>query len=134
MLKGFRNFILRGNVIDLAVAVVIGLAFQAVVSAFVKDILTPLVAAIFGQPNFSGLTFTINSSVFLYGDVLNAVISFLFVAAAVYFIVVVPTNKLAARRAKPVEVTTRECPECLSTIPKAAQRCSFCAEKVAPVA
>ena len=134
MLKGFRDFILRGNVVDLAIAVVIGIAFNAVVSAFVKDILTPLIAAIFGKPDFAALTFTINSSQFAYGDVLDAIISFLAVAAAVYFIVVVPMNKLAARRAKPAEVTTRDCPECLSTIPKAATRCSFCTEKVAPVA
>jgi large conductance mechanosensitive channel len=134
MLKGFRDFIVRGNVIDLAIAVVIGLAFNAVISAFVKDILTPLIAAIFGKPDFAGLTFTISNSQFAYGDVLNAIISFVAVAAAIYFIVVVPMNKLAARRAKPVEVTTRECPQCLSTIPKAANRCSFCTEKVSPVA
>jgi large conductance mechanosensitive channel len=134
MLKGFRDFIVRGNVIDLAIAVVIGLAFNAVISAFVKDILTPLIAAIFGKPDFAGLTFTISNSQFAYGDVLNAIISFVAVAAAIYFIVVVPMNKLAARRPKPVEVTTRECPQCLSTIPKAANRCSFCTEKVSPVA
>ncbi|MGD1053073.1 MAG: large conductance mechanosensitive channel protein MscL [Candidatus Dormibacteria bacterium] len=134
MLKGFRDFIVRGNVIDLAIAVVIGLAFNAVVTAFVKDILTPLIAAIFGKPDFAGLTFTINNSQFAYGDVLNAIVSFVAVAAAIYFIVVVPMNKLAARRAEPVEVTTRECPQCLSTIPKAALRCSFCTEKVSPVA
>jgi large conductance mechanosensitive channel len=134
MLKGFRDFILRGNVVDLAIAVVIGIAFNAVVSAFVKDILTPLIAAIFGKPDFAALTFTINSSQFAYGDVLDAIISFLAVAAAVYFVVVVPMNKIAARRAKPGEVTTRDCPECLSTIPRAATRCSFCTEKVAPVA
>ena len=133
MLKGFRDFIVRGNVVDLAIAVVIGLAFNAVVTAFVKDILTPLIAAIFGKPDFAGLTFTINNSRFAYGDVLNAIIAFLAVAAAIYFIVVVPMNKLAARRAKPVAVSTRECPECLSAIPKAALRCSFCTEKVLPV-
>lgn len=134
MLKGFRDFILRGNVIDLAIAVVIGLAFNAVVSALVKDILTPLIAAIAGKPDFGGLTFTINSSQFAYGDVLNAIISFLCVAAAVYFAVVVPMGRLAARRAQPVEVITRECPQCLSTIPRAARRCSFCTEVVAPLA
>jgi large conductance mechanosensitive channel len=134
MLKGFRDFIVRGNVIDLAIAVVIGLAFNAVVTALVKDILTPLIAATFGKPDFASLTFTINSSQFAYGDVLNAIISFVAVAAAIYFIVVAPMNRLAARRAKPVEVTTRECPQCLSSIPKAAHRCSFCTEKVSPVA
>ena len=133
MLKGFRDFIVRGNVIDLAIAVVIGLAFNAVVTALVKDILTPLIAAIFGKPDFAGLTLTINGSHIAYGDVLNAIISFLAVAAAIYFLVVVPMNTLAARRAKPVAVTTRECPQCLSTIPMAAHRCSFCTEKVSPV-
>jgi large conductance mechanosensitive channel len=133
MLKGFRDFILRGNVIDLAIGVVIGLAFNAVVSALVKDILTPLIAAIAGKPNFAALTFTINNSQFDYGDVLNAAISFLAVAAAVYFVVVAPMNALAARRAKPAEITTRECPQCLSTIPKAAHRCSFCTQLIDPV-
>ena len=131
MLKEFRSFILRGNVVDLAIAVVIGTAFTAVVTAFVKDLLTPLIAALVGQPNFGGLTFTINNSRFLYGDVINAIIAFLAVAAVIYFLVVVPMNKLAQRRAKPAtDVTTRECPECLSTIPKAARRCSFCTAEV----
>ena len=112
MLKGFRDFIVRGNVIDLAIAVVIGIAFNAV----------------------STLTFTVNHSQFLYGDVINAVISFLLIAAVVYFAIVVPLNRMAARRAKPVEITTRECPECLSAIPKAAQRCSACGEKVGALA
>ena len=134
MLRGFRDFILRGNVIDLAIAVVIGIAFNAVVSAFVKDILTPLIAAIFGKPDFAALTFTVNSSQFAYGAVLDALISFLAVAGAIYFVVVAPMNALAARRSRPAEVTTRDCPECLSTIPRAATRCSFCTEKVAPVA
>ncbi len=134
MLRGFRDFILRGNVVDLAIAVVIGIAFNAVVSALVKGILTPLIAAIVGKPDFAALTFTINNSQFAYGDVLDAVISLLAVAAAVYFVVVVPMNKLAAHRARPAEVTTRDCPECVSTIPGAATRCSFCTEKVAPVA
>jgi large conductance mechanosensitive channel len=100
MIKGFRDFIMRGNVVDLAVAVVIGAAFGAVVTAFVKDIITPLIAAIFGQPDFSGLTFTINGSKFLYGEFINAVVSFLLIALAVYFVVVVPMNKLAERRAR----------------------------------
>ena len=133
MFKGFRDFILRGNVIDLAIAVVIGVAFTAVVTALVSDLITPLIAAIFGKPDFSNLTFTINNSTFKYGAVINAVISFLAIAAVVYFVVVVPMNKLAERRAKPaVDVTTRECPECLSTIPKAARRCSFCTSQVTP--
>jgi large conductance mechanosensitive channel len=131
MIKGFRNFILRGNVVDLAIAVVIGVAFTAVISALVKDIFTPLIAAIVGKPDFSALTFTINDSSFLYGDVLNALIAFLAVAAVIYFVVVVPMNRLAERRTKTaVDVTTRDCPECLSTIPKAARRCSFCTSDV----
>jgi len=135
MIKGFRDFILRGNVVDLAVAVVIGTAFGAVVSAIVKDLLTPLIAAIFGKPNFSTLTFTINHSTFLYGDVINVVISFLAVAAAVYFIVVVPLQRIQRMRARPpVEVFTRPCPECLSDIPKQARRCAFCTTQVTPVA
>jgi large conductance mechanosensitive channel len=108
VLKGFKQFILRGNVVDLAIAVVVGTAFTALVKAFVADILTPIIAAIAGQPNFATLTFTINHSVFLYGDLINALITFVSVAAAVYFFVVVPLNKLAERRAKgqaPVDET-----------------------------
>ena len=126
MLKGFREFILRGNVIDLAVAVVIGAAFGAVITSFVGNILTPLIAAIFGQPDFSGLTFTINGSRFLYGSFFNAVISFLFIALAIYFIVVMPLNKLAERRAKGADPTVKECPECLSEIPHKARKCAYC--------
>ena len=133
MLKGFRDFILRGNVVDLAVAVVIGAAFGAVVTAFVKDLITPLVAAIFGKPDFSGLTFTINNSTFRYGDFINAVIAFLLVALAIYFVVVVPMNKLAEMRARNLIATTRECPECLTEIPIKATRCAACTTEV-PVA
>jgi large conductance mechanosensitive channel len=135
MLKGFRDFIMRGNVVDLAVAVVIGAAFGAVITAFVKDIITPLIAAIFGQPDFSRLTFTINSSKFLYGEFINAIISFLLIAAAIYFVVVVPMNKLAERRARgqaPVDPTAKQCPECLSEIPVEAKRCAFCTTELAP--
>lgn len=134
MIKGFKAFILRGNVIELAIAVVIGLAFNAVITAVVKDLLTPLIAAIFGSPNFSTLTFTIHNSQFDYGDVINALISFLLIAAVIYYAIVVPMNFAAARRAKPEEATTRECPECLSAIPKAAHRCSFCGERITPAA
>ncbi len=137
MIKGFRDFILRGNVVDLAVAVVIGAAFGAVITAFVADIITPLIAAIFGQPDFSQLTFTINSSKFLYGSFINAVISFLLIAAAVYFVVVVPMNKLAERRARgqaPADPTTKQCPECLSEIPIEAKRCAFCTTALTPSA
>ena len=135
MLKGFRQFILRGNVVDLAVAVVIGVAFGAVVTALVEDLLTPLIAAIVGKPDFSNLTFTINNSQFLYGKVINALIAFLGVAVAVYFFVIVPIERLQKLRAKPpVDVTTRACPECLSDIPKQARRCAFCTAQVTPVA
>jgi large conductance mechanosensitive channel len=132
MLKGFKEFILRGNVVDLAVAVVIGAAFGALVTAFVKDLITPLIAAIFGKPDFSSLSFTINSSTFLYGEFVNAVVSFVLIAAAVYFVVVAPMNALAARRAKGQDPTTRECPECLSEIPVGARRCPHCTSEVSP--
>ena len=133
MLKEFRQFILRGNVVDLAVAVVVGVAFGAVVTALVADLITPIVAAIFGKPNFAGLNFTINHSTFLYGAFINAVVSFLVVAAAIFFLVVKPVNTLTARLAarephKPA--ATRECPECLSDIPAAARRCAYCTSAV----
>lgn len=129
MLKGFRQFLLRGNVVDLAVAVVIGAAFGAVISALVKDLITPLIAAIFGKPDFSALTFEVNGSKFLYGDFINALVAFLLVAAAIYFVVVLPMNALTARmrrgEASP-DPTTRKCPECLSEVPVAARRCAHC--------
>ncbi len=134
MLKGFRQFLLRGNVIDLAVAVVIGAAFGAVVSALVKDLLTPLIAAIVGKPDFSALTFEVNGSRFLYGEFINALISFLLIGAAVYFFVVVPVNAFMARMRRgeaPPDPTTKKCPECLSDIPIAATRCAFCTSAVA---
>jgi large conductance mechanosensitive channel len=133
MLKEFRQFILRGNVVDLAVAVVVGVAFGAVVTALVADLITPLVAAIFGKPNFAGLSFTINHSTFLYGAFINAVVSFLVVAAAIFFLVVKPVNMLTTRLAarEPHEAAaTRECPECLSDIPAAARRCAYCTSAV----
>jgi large conductance mechanosensitive channel len=128
MFKGFGAFLARGNVVDLAVAVVIGGAFGAVVTALVKDLLTPLVAAIFGKPDFAALHFTVNNSMFAYGDFLNAVIAFISVAAAIYYIVVVPAAKLAALR-RPAAVdapAVTACPECLSEIPAAATRCKYC--------
>ena len=137
MIKGFRDFILRGNVVDLAIAVVIGAAFGALITAFVKDLITPIIAAIGGKPDFASLSFTINNSRFLYGDFINAVVSFLIIAAAIYFVVVVPMNAMAARRERgkgPVAPTTRQCPECLSDIPIAAQRCAFCTAPVTPLA
>jgi large conductance mechanosensitive channel len=126
LLKEFRDFLLRGNVIDLAVAIVLGIAFGAVVKALVADLLTPIIALIFGNPDFSTLSFTINSSHFLYGDFINYVITFITVAAAIFFFVVKPLNVLAARRAAgqpDPESDTRACSECLSEIPKAARRC-----------
>lgn len=126
MLKGFREFVMRGNVVDLAVAVVIGAAFGAVITAFVANIITPLIAAIFGQPDFSGLTFTINGSVFRYGLFLNAVISFLLVAAAIYYVVIVPMNRIKERREQGQDPTVKECPEFMSEIPHKARKCAFC--------
>ena len=124
---GFKQFILRGSVVDLAVGVMIGGAFNTVVSALVKDIMTPLIAAIFKQPNFSNFVFTINGSQFLYGDFLNNLISFLITAATIYFFVVIPINKLSNFRKGPAPVEThKSCPECLSTIPINAKRCMYC--------
>jgi large conductance mechanosensitive channel len=133
MLSGFKQFVLRGNVVDLAVGVVIGAAFGAVVTALTKDLLTPLIAALVGKPDFSALQFTINGSVFPIGDFINAVVSFLLIAAAVYFFVVTPLNALVARMRKapaPADPTTKKCPECLSEIPLDAKRCAFCAQPV----
>jgi large conductance mechanosensitive channel len=129
MLKGFRQFVLRGNVLDLAVAVVIGGAFGAVVTALVKDLLTPLIAAVVGKPDFSAIAFTVNGSQFLVGEFVNAVVSFLLVAAAMYFFVVAPMNAIVARSRRgepPPDPTTKKCPECLSDVPIAARRCAFC--------
>jgi len=126
MLKGFREFVLRGIVVDLAVAVVIGVAFGAVVKTFVDNVITPIIAAIFGQPDFSGLSFTIGKGVFQYGLFINAVISFLLIAAAIYFVVMAPMNKLAELRARGADPTTKKCPECLSEIQYGARRCAFC--------
>jgi large conductance mechanosensitive channel len=135
MLKEFREFILRGNLVDLAVAVVLGTAFGAVVTALVKTMVTPLIAAIGGQPDFSALTFKINGSVFLYGEFINALLAFLIIAAVVFFFVVKPVNALMSRRKveAPVDSLTHACPECLSDIPVAATRCAFCTSKVAEV-
>jgi large conductance mechanosensitive channel len=131
--KGFKAFVLRGNVVDLAVAVVIGVAFGVVVTAFVKDLVTPLIAAIGGKPDFAGLSFTINNSRFLYGDFINAVVAFLIIVAVIYFFVVVPLTAAIARTRKdpPADPTVKKCPECLSEIPIDARRCAFCGEIVA---
>ncbi len=127
-MRGFKAFLLRGNVVDLAIGVVIGVAFATVVTAFVKDLVTPLIAAFGGQPNFSTLYFSINNSKFLYGDFVNALLAFLIVAAVVYFFVVAPYTALVARSHKepPADPTTKKCPECLSEIPIDARRCAFC--------
>ncbi|CAN5192787.1 large conductance mechanosensitive channel protein MscL [soil metagenome] len=134
MLKDFKKFILRGNTVDLAVAVVIGAAFGTIVTALVKDLITPLLGAIGGQPDFSKLTFTINESKFLYGDFINALLSFIIIAAVVFFLIVQPVNKLMAvsnRNKKTPDPTTKKCPECLSEVPLQAKRCAFCTSKIA---
>jgi large conductance mechanosensitive channel len=132
MIKGFKEFILRGNVVDLSVGVVMGASFGAIVTALVKDILTPLIGAIAKVPDFSGLTFVLNDSKFAYGDFLNALIGFILVAAAIYFFVIMPMNTLLKKMKKeaPADPTNKKCPECLSEIPLAAKRCSHCAQLV----
>jgi large conductance mechanosensitive channel len=134
MLKEFRNFILRGNLVDLAVAVVIGTAFGAVVTALVKDLITPLIAAIGGKHDFSDLSFTLNSSKFLYGEFINAVLAFVIIAAVVFFLVIKPVNHLLDRfqADTPLDERTHKCPECLSEIPVLARRCAFCTADVTP--
>src|SRR5580692_10390220 len=134
MFSDFKKFVLRGNVVDLAVAVVVGVAFTAMVTAFVADIITPLIAAIFGKPNFSSLTFTLHHSTFKYGSFVNAVVSFAIVATVVFFAVVVPLTALMRRLnvlpKEEVKPETRACPQCLSDIPVAAHRCAFCTSEV----
>ena len=130
MFKGFRDFVLRGNVIDLAVGVVIGAAFGTLVTAFVKDLLTPIIAAIVQKPDFSTLYFTVNNSKFLYGDFINALISFLLIAAAVYYFVVLPVNHLMKRFEKQALPDKKKCPQCKSDIAVDATRCAFCAQPV----
>jgi len=135
MFQEFKKFILRGNVVDLAVAVVIGAAFSAIVNSLVKDLITPLVAAVYQQKQFANAHFTIRGSQFMYGDFINAIISFLIVAAVVFFLIVQPLNRLTARATRDKETpepTTRKCPECLSEVPKAATRCAFCTAKIQP--
>ncbi|HMY24895.1 MAG TPA: large conductance mechanosensitive channel protein MscL [Solirubrobacterales bacterium] len=130
MIQGYREFITRGNVIDLAVAVVIGAAFTALVNSVVADLLTPIIAAIIGEPDFSALSFTIRGSEFTYGNFINALIAFLSITAVIYFFVVLPLNHLKEAE----EETTRECPECLSEIPNKATRCAHCTAEVTPTA
>ena len=132
-MSDFKAFLLRGNLIDTAVGIVIGLAFAAVITAFVGDLITPLIAAVGGNADFSALTFTIHKSHFLYGAFLNALISFVVIAAVLFYFIVKPVNALMARRKSgpQPEATTRPCPECLSEIPIAARRCAFCTAEVA---
>jgi large conductance mechanosensitive channel len=127
-MQGFKQFLMRGNVVDMAVGVVIGVAFGAVVAALVKDLITPLIAAIVGKPDFSAIVFTVNGSKFPIGDFINAVVSFFLIATAIYFFVVLPINALTARmhREPPPDPTTKRCVECLSEIPIQARRCAFC--------
>lgn len=136
MVRDFKKFILRGNAVDLAVAVVVGAAFNTVVQGIVKDLITPLIAAIGGKPNFANLSFKLHDSTFMYGDVINSIVSFVLIAIVIFFFVVQPINKLqslANRSKQPEEPTDRKCPECLSDIPKAAIRCAFCTAKIKPL-
>jgi large conductance mechanosensitive channel len=132
LLEDFKEFLLRGNLVDMAVGIVIGVAFGALVTALVEDLITPIIAAIAGKPDFSSLSFTINGSHFLYGAFVNALVAFVSIAAAVFFFVVKPVNALMARRRAepPADDTVRQCPECLSEIPRAARRCAFCTAEV----
>jgi large conductance mechanosensitive channel len=128
-MKGIKQFLMRGNVVDLAVAVVIGAAFGAVITALVKDLITPLIAAIVGKPDFSAIVLDVNGSKLLVGDFINALISFLLIGTAVYFFVVLPVNAVMERLRRgeaPPDPTTKNCPECLSQVPIAARRCAFC--------
>jgi large conductance mechanosensitive channel len=136
LINDFKAFIMRGNVVDLAVAVVIGAAFKSIVDALVADFITPLIAAIGGKQDFSGLTFTINDSVFRYGDFFNSLLSFLIIAAVVFFLIITPLNAMMARRAKePLEdPLLRKCPECTSEIASAARRCPYCTAQITPAA
>ncbi len=132
-MNGFKSFLLRGNVVDLAVGLVVGAAFTSVINALVKDLITPLVAAVAGEPDFARMSFTIHNSRFLYGDFINAVLAFLIDAVIVYFLIVVPFTRLVSHfhHAEPPDPATRKCPECLSVIPDRARRCAFCTTELA---
>jgi large conductance mechanosensitive channel len=132
-MRGFRKFLLRGSFIDLAVAVVIGIAFNVVVQALIADIITPLIAAIGGKPNFGALFFIVNKSHFLYGSFLNALISFVIIAGVVYYLIVSPAARITALTTRQKQVTERDCPECLSKIPVGAKRCMYCTAEVPPI-
>jgi large conductance mechanosensitive channel len=132
MLKGFKQFILRGNVVDLAVGVMMGAAFGSIVNALVKDLISPFISAIVKAPDFSTLSFTINSSRFLYGDFINALISFIIISATVYFFIVLPVNSLTLRMSKKpsIDPTTKKCPQCFTEIPIQAKKCPNCTSKI----
>ncbi len=137
MLRGFRDFCMRGNVVDLAVGIIVGTAFGAVVSSLVDDLIMPIIAALGGKPDFSQFLFTLNGAEFRYGAFLSTIITFVLIAAVIYFLIVVPLNRLAELRERgqaPAEATTKQCPECLSTIPRAARKCAFCASEQNEVA
>jgi large conductance mechanosensitive channel len=131
-MKGFKRFLLRGNLVELAVAFVVGVAFGALISAFVRDLITPLIAAIGGKPDFSQLYFTVNHSKFLYGDFINEVITFVIIVAVVYFFVLLPLSKMLDRAKRNEEATERECPECLTEVPIGARRCKYCTAQLTP--
>ena len=133
-MSGFRKFLLRGNLIDLAVAVVIGTAFTAIVTALVKDLITPLIAAAGGEPDFGNLSFTVNHSKFAYGDFVNTLVTFVIIAAVVYFLVVVPVGRLLDMLARNQAAAERDCPQCLSSIPIAARKCLYCTSDLTPPA
>jgi large conductance mechanosensitive channel len=133
-MDGFKKFLMRGNLVELAVAVVIGAAFGALVNSFVKDLITPLIAAIGGKPNFSSLYFTVNGSRFQYGDFINAALSFLIIAAVVYFFIVAPMAKIVARMTREEAASHTDCPECRSEVPIEATRCKFCTTQLTPAA
>lgn len=133
-MKGFRDFITRGNVVELAIAVVVGTAFTGIVTAIVKDLITPLIGALWKSNKFETLTFKVHGSTFAYGDLINAVVSFFIISAVVYFLIVRPMALLLTRKAKNVEATERDCPECLSAVPIAASRCKYCTAVIAPAA
>ncbi len=134
LLDEFKEFLIRGNLVEIAVGIVIGIAFAALVTAFVEDLVTPLIAAIGGQPDFSALDFTINDSTFRYGDFINSLIAFIVIAAVIFFFVIKPVNMLISRQRSepPLDPSVRKCPECLSEIPVEARRCAFCTAVVTP--
>jgi large conductance mechanosensitive channel len=131
-MSGFRKFLFRGNLIDLAVAVVVGVAFNAVIQALIADLITPIISAIAGQPSFAKLTFTVHTSVFAYGSFVNSLLTFVLIAAVIYYLIVSPAARVIARTERRKEATERECPECLSQIPLGAKRCMYCTAAIPP--